>query len=96
MELTSKEFGLLQVLIEARGAVVARDHLLEKVWGHGKPPEPESHTLNVHIYRLRRKLGAEGRRILIVRNVGYRFDISSDWIKFGTSPKTRTGSQRSR
>jgi two-component system alkaline phosphatase synthesis response regulator PhoP len=84
VQLTSKEFGLLQVLIEARGAVVAREHLLEKVWGYEAPPEPESHTVNVHIHRLRRKLGSEGRRVLTVRNVGYRFDISSNWIKFGT------------
>lgn len=84
MELTSKEFGLLQVLLEARGAVVDRDLLLEKVWGYEKPPEPESHTVNVHIHRLRRKLGPEGKRIFTVRNVGYRFDISFNWIKFGT------------
>jgi DNA-binding response OmpR family regulator len=91
VELTSKEFGLLRLLIEARGDVITLGHLLEKVWGYEKPPDPESKTVNVHIHRLRRKLGADGRRILSVRNVGYRFDISINWINFGRTPTTRRG-----
>ncbi len=83
-ELTSKECKLLVTLVQAKGEVVSRTHLLEKVWGSSNPSEIESRTVSVHIHRLRQKLGAEGRHIITVKNVGYRYDISFEWIKFGT------------
>lgn len=82
--LTLKEFELLRALMEAKGEVVSRELLLQRIWGLSLPSEMESRTVNVHIHRLRRKLGAEGRHILTVKNVGYRYDVSFDWIKFGT------------
>lgn len=74
VELTSKEFDLLRALIAAKGRVLSRDFLLEKVWGYERAFEVESRTVDVHIRRLRQKLGPEGCRILTVKNVGYRFD----------------------
>lgn len=82
--LSSKEFDLLKALVEGRGEVLSREFLLEKVWGFSNPSEIESRTVNVHIHRLRQKLGPEGRHIITVKNVGYRYDVSFDWIKFGT------------
>lgn len=84
MALTFKEFELLRALMEAKGEVVSRELLLRWIWGLSLPSEMESRTVDVHIHRLRRKLGAEGRHILTVKNVGYRYDVSFDWIKFGT------------
>jgi DNA-binding response OmpR family regulator len=44
------------------------------VWAYARADEIESRTVDVHVRRLRVKLGAEGRRILTVKSVGYRFD----------------------
>jgi phosphate regulon transcriptional regulator PhoB len=72
--LTPKEFDLLQALVEAAGRVLSREHLLERVWGYRRAGEIESRTVDVHVRRLRAKLGAEDRRIVTVTGVGYRFD----------------------
>jgi phosphate regulon transcriptional regulator PhoB len=74
VELTPKEFDLLQALMEAAGRVLSREHLLERVWGYARSAEIESRTVDVHVRRLRAKLGDEGRRIATVTGVGYRFD----------------------
>lgn len=82
--MTSREFALLEPLVEAKGAVVSREHLLERGWGSEQVTEIESRTVNVHIHRLRRKLRAAGVEIITVKSVGYRLDIAFEWIKFGT------------
>jgi DNA-binding response OmpR family regulator len=74
LELTAKEFALLTALMRADGRVLSRDQLLETVWGYANAAEVESRTVDVHIRRLRAKLGAEARRIVTVKAVGYRFD----------------------
>ncbi|MBI4588238.1 MAG: winged helix-turn-helix domain-containing protein [Candidatus Rokubacteria bacterium] len=74
--LTPKEFDLLRALLEARGRVLTREVLLDRVWGYARAEEIESRTVDVHIRRLREKLGAEGRRILTVKGAGYRFEES--------------------
>jgi phosphate regulon transcriptional regulator PhoB len=74
LALTPKEFDLLRALLEARGRVLSREHLLDRVWGYARADEIESRTVDVHVRRLRAKLGAEGERILTVKNVGYRLD----------------------
>lgn len=84
VKLSPKEFTVLKLLLEAKGDIVSRDFLLEKMWGTAPGSQVESRTVNVHVHRLRQKLGPHGHRILTVKNVGYRFDISFDWIKFGT------------
>ena len=72
--LTPKEFDLLQVLLDAAGRVLSREHLLTRVWGYAHADEIESRTVDVHVRRLRAKLGDEGRRISTVKSVGYRFE----------------------
>jgi phosphate regulon transcriptional regulator PhoB len=74
LSLTPKEFDLLRALLEARGRVLSREFLLDRVWGYARADEIESRTVDVHVRRLRAKLGAEGQRILTVKNVGYRLD----------------------
>ena len=74
VELTAKEFGLLAALMRADGRVLGREQLLETVWGYGNAAEIESRTVDVHVRRLRAKLGPEARRIVTVKAVGYRFE----------------------
>ncbi len=74
LALTPKEFDLLRALVEARGRVLSREFLLDRVWGYSRASEIESRTVDVHVRRLRVKLGPEGRRILTVKSVGYRLD----------------------
>ncbi len=74
LTLTPKEFDLLRALLEARGRVLSREFLLDRVWGYARAGEIESRTVDVHVRRLRAKLGPEGERILTVKNVGYRLD----------------------
>ena len=71
--LAPKEFDLLWALVEANGAAVSRDRLMERVWGYGA--DVLSRTVDTHIAELRRKLepgGAAPVNILTVRKVGYR------------------------
>jgi phosphate regulon transcriptional regulator PhoB len=74
VELTPKEFDLLHALLEAGGRVLSREHLLNRVWGYARADEIESRTVDVHIRRLRSKLGVEERRIATIKGVGYRLD----------------------
>lgn len=74
IELTPKEFDLLKALALAKGRVLSRDYLLDRVWGYERASEIESRTVDVHVRRLREKLGPEAKRIVTVKSVGYRFD----------------------
>ena len=70
IELTRKEFELLQYLMENKGMVMTRDQLLCHVWGYDF--DGETRTLDVHVRTLRQKLGEAGGMIETVRGVGYR------------------------
>ena len=74
--LTPKEFDLLHALLESAGRVLTREFLLNRVWGYARADEIESRTVDVHVRRLRAKLGDEGRRIATVKSVGYRFETA--------------------
>ncbi|MGB0911304.1 MAG: response regulator [Nitrospirales bacterium] len=74
VELTVKEFDLLCALMTANGRVLSRDQILESVWGYSNAVDIESRTVDVHVRRLREKLGSEQMRIATVKGVGYRFD----------------------
>lgn len=71
VELTSKEFDLLQTLAEHRGRVLSREQLLEKVWGGEY--FGEIRVVDVHLGHVRQKLG-DHHNITTVRGVGYRFE----------------------
>jgi phosphate regulon transcriptional regulator PhoB len=74
LTLTPKEFDLLQALMESAGRVLSREQLLARVWGYAHAEDIESRTVDVHVRRLRAKLGDEGRRIATVTGVGYRLE----------------------
>ena len=71
VRLTRREFELLRYLVENRNRVLSRDRLLERVWGYDRVIETRS--VDVHIGRLRGKLGAAGAQIETVVGLGYRF-----------------------
>ena len=73
IELSLKEFDLLNTLVENKGIVMTRDQLLDKVWGIDY--DGENRTVDVHIRYLRRKLGDDevnSRYIQTIRGLGYK------------------------
>ncbi len=71
VRLTKREFELLRFLVENRNRVLSRDRLLERVWGLDR--QVETRSVDVHVGRLRGKLGRAGRQIETVIGMGYRF-----------------------
>ncbi|HEX2639366.1 MAG TPA: response regulator transcription factor [Pyrinomonadaceae bacterium] len=71
VKLTRKEFALLAYMINNSGRVAERQQLLDNVWGYSY--FGDTRTLDVHIRRLRQKLGDCGDRIETVVGIGYRF-----------------------
>ena len=73
IDLAYKEFELLKYLVQHPGRVFTRAQLLQEVWGYDY--YGGTRTVDVHIRRLRAKLGGEYEHLIgTVRNVGYRFD----------------------
>jgi two-component system phosphate regulon response regulator PhoB len=70
VDLTATEFKLLLTLAERRGRVQSRSHLLQTVWEAA--PDIQTRTVDMHIQRLRAKLGKAGELIETVRGFGYR------------------------
>lgn len=70
--LSFKEYSLLTTLLSAGGNVISRDELLSRVWGEYYD---ESRTLDVHIRKLRIKLGDAGKYIQTVKNIGYKIGV---------------------
>lgn len=77
VELTAKEFELLKTLLKAKGRVLSRDYLLDTIWGFDNALEIQTRTVDVHIRSLRKKLKTEAKRIITVKNYGYRFEGES-------------------
>lgn len=76
LDLTFKEFELLRFLAQHPGRVFSREQLLSEVWGYDY--FGGTRTVDVHIRRLRAKLGDLESLIGTVRNVGYRFNLNDD------------------
>lgn len=72
VDCTPKEFELLEVLIKNRNIALSREKLLELVWGYEYIGE--TRTVDVHIQKLRKKLGLENR-IVTVYKTGYRLEV---------------------
>lgn len=75
VELTAKEFELLEVLIQNRNIALSREKLLELAWGYDY--EGETRTVDVHIRQLRKKLGWE-ERIKTIFKLGYRLEAPGE------------------
>lgn len=75
LELTLKEFELLKMLLQNKGRVLSRNHLLDKIWGYEY--YGETRTVDVHIRHLRKKIEDESkgeRYIETIRGVGYKIN----------------------
>lgn len=71
LQLTATEYRLLDLLVERRGRVQSRERLLQDVWQH--QPDMQTRTVDMHVQRLRAKLGDHAGLIETVRGFGYRF-----------------------
>jgi two-component system alkaline phosphatase synthesis response regulator PhoP len=72
VDLTSKEFSLLEVFVRNKNIALSREKLLELVWGYDY--YGDTRTVDVHVQRLRKKLRLENR-IKTVFKVGYRLEV---------------------
>lgn len=77
VDLTYKEFELLAFLVRHAHTIVTRDELMESVWADALPTTGER-TVDVHVRRLRAKLGTYQRVISTVRGRGYRLDPDTE------------------
>ena len=92
LNLTYKEFELLKYLAQHPGRVFTRDQLLHEVWGYDY--YGGTRTVDVHVRRLRAKLGADHEQLIgTVRNVGYRFTLAraldDEDHRASSAPRTR-------
>ena len=85
--LTYKEFELLQFLILRESQTVARAQLISTLWSSEDDEAPNERTIDVHIRRLRSKLGAYEDVVRTVRGIGYRYDRHPDVsVRFASTP----------
>jgi len=86
--LTYKEFELLQFLVLREGRTIERTELIDALWSDADEAEaPNERTIDVHVRRLRSKLGAYEDIVRTVRGAGYRFDRHADVsIRHSTTP----------
>jgi len=71
VRLTRRELDLLRCLVQNRNRVLSRERLLERVWGYDR--RVETRSIDVHVGRLRGKLGPVGEQIETLIGLGYRF-----------------------
>jgi DNA-binding response OmpR family regulator len=72
MQLTRKEYDLFALLVQHAGQIIPRDALLMQVWGYGA--DIRTRTLDVHVRRLRKKLGGYAEEYIeTIFGIGYRF-----------------------
>ncbi len=80
-QFTFKEFELLQYLVLREGRTIDRSELVASLWQNAAEDEaPGERTIDVHVRRLRAKLGAYEDIVRTVRGVGYRFDRHADVV----------------
>jgi len=86
--LTYKEFELLQFLVLREGRTIDRGEIISTLWGDVQDDEtPNERTIDVHVRRLRSKLGAYEDIVRTVRGAGYRFDRHADvTIRYASTP----------
>jgi DNA-binding winged helix-turn-helix (wHTH) protein len=85
--LTYKEFELLQYLVLREGQTIERAELISSLWTAGDDDVPNERTIDVHVRRLRAKLGVYDVIVRTVRGVGYRFDRHADVsVRYASAP----------
>lgn len=84
---TFKEFELLQYLVLREGRTIERAELISSLWSETDDDAPNERTIDVHVRRLRSKLGTYEDIVRTVRGVGYRFDRHADVsIRYASTP----------
>ncbi len=73
IHLTKKEFEILKLLVKNKGIVMNKEKILFSVWEDSEEISEDSRTIDVHINKIKKKLGKYGSRIVVVRGVGYKF-----------------------
>jgi DNA-binding response OmpR family regulator len=73
VELSYKEYELLNYLLDNRGVALTREKILNQVWDYDY--YGDTRTIDTHIKKLRQKLGDCGDYIQTVRNIGYKFEV---------------------
>ncbi len=73
IELTSRDVEILALFVRQRGRIVGRRLLLAEIWGFPNPERVETRSVDMHIVKLRRKLGCHASLIQTVRGEGYRY-----------------------
>ena len=76
--LTFKEFELLQFLVVHKGETISREEIIKALWREDDLDIPNERTIDVHVRRLRSKLGRFEDIVRTVRGVGYRYDTHAD------------------
>ena len=76
--LTFKEFELLQFLVVHKGETISREEIISALWREDDLDIPNERTIDVHVRRLRSKLGRFEDIVRTVRGVGYRYDTHAD------------------
>jgi DNA-binding response OmpR family regulator len=74
VEMSHKEFELLNFLMEYQGLAMSREKILSQVWNYDYMGD--SRTIDTHIKKIRQKIGDKGQYIQTVRGVGYKFGIN--------------------
>jgi DNA-binding response OmpR family regulator len=97
--LTTMELALLRELMSLAGLTLRRSYLLDRIRTRGSGECHGSRTIDSHVARIRRRLGPEGRRIVTVRGVGYRFEQASSrsdrrWLPARRARRGEPGIQR--
>ena len=84
--LTYREFELLQHIVLREGSTVGRCDIVDALWDADADDRPNERTIDVHVRRLRSKLGAYAEIIRTVRGAGYRFDRHADVTVLASGP----------
>jgi two-component system response regulator RegX3 len=80
IELSRREIEMLALFAQERGRIVSRRALLQQVWGFDSPDGVETRTVDMHIAKLRKKLGQQGHQLIeTVRGEGYRL-AAADFV----------------
>ncbi|WP_072314395.1 winged helix-turn-helix domain-containing protein [Agrococcus sp. Marseille-P2731] len=84
--LTYREFELLQHIVLREGSTVGRCDIIDALWHVDADDRPNERTIDVHVRRLRAKLGGYAEIIRTVRGAGYRFDRHADVTVLASGP----------
>ncbi|WP_413318392.1 winged helix-turn-helix domain-containing protein [Agrococcus sp. 1P02AA] len=84
--LTYREFELLQHIVLREGSTVGRCDIIDALWHDDADDRPNERTIDVHVRRLRAKLGGYAEIIRTVRGAGYRFDRHADVTVLASGP----------